>query len=217
MCQFLSAIVTKNDVYYDVFDDSHEALIKKHRLNDNGNNPDFVRVEITHQNRDISNTNLDEWTLRVDQDYTPNWFDKKEVEILMKKELKKVFRKYYIINAELELLKDKKIKILKDSKIKTMENSQVSVMRENSQVSVMGENSRVSVMRENSRVSVMWENSRVSEMWENSQVSVMRENSQVSVMWENSRVSEMWGNSLIRNNYEIITPNKDLKIRIWKD
>ena len=47
MCNFLSAIITKNDVFYDFDHDEHERLIEKHKLNDKENPPEFVRVEYT--------------------------------------------------------------------------------------------------------------------------------------------------------------------------
>ena len=55
MCEFLSAVVTKTKFYYDAFDDSHETLIQKHKLNDNTRTPDFVRIEITPKDGDICN------------------------------------------------------------------------------------------------------------------------------------------------------------------
>ena len=182
MCQFLSAIVTKNNFYYDALNDSHEQLIEKYNLNDRTTMPDFVRVEITPQDGDITNTNLENWGLRVDQDYVPDWFCEKEVEVLAKNKLQEVFFKYYILDTEMELLEDRKIKVLKNTKINLVKNSQVNEMRENSQV------------------------------------NVMRENSQVNEMWENSQVNEMWENSLSINRLtnEIVTPNENFKIRIWK-
>jgi len=172
MCNFLSAIVTKNDFYYNVFEDSHEKIIERYRLNDNGCDPEFVRVEITPQDGTIGNINIDNWKLRVDQDYTPDWFDVREVEILAKKELQRVFDKYFVVDASLKILEDRKIRVLFNSKVERLKNTLVTEM--------FG-------------------------------------SSQVTTMCGSSQVTEMFGSSQVKKGNEIITPNKCLKIRIWKE
>jgi len=102
MCQFFSAIVTKNKVIWDYDYDSHELLLKKAGLKDTGRNPEFVRVELLPQDNDIFNHDLNNWRLEIDQDYKPDWFCQDEAEIAVKKELVKVFKERFLNTSVVE-------------------------------------------------------------------------------------------------------------------
>ncbi len=206
MCNFLSAIITKNDVFYDFDHDEHEALVTKHKLNDKKNPPKFVRVEYVPT--DIWDEKKP-WVFRVDQDIRPEWFSEKQAEKIMER-LKKLFYKSRVIRnkADTTEIKEGRWYII-GSRVEARENSSVVARgnssveaRENSRV-VAWENSSV-VARGNSRVEAR-ENSRV-EAWENSSV----------VAWGNSRV-EAWENSITRRGLEIIVANPEYKLVIQKE
>ena len=98
MCQFFSGVITKNKTLYDLDSDNHEDLIKKARLKDDTRNPDFVRVELSPKDGDIFNHNMNNWGIRVDQDYKPEWFSGEFAEKEMKEALKRVIDERFIIN-----------------------------------------------------------------------------------------------------------------------
>jgi hypothetical protein len=187
--------------------------------------PNFVRVEITPKGGDIWNHDINNWKLRVDQDFRPDWFDVDEVEPRAKEKLKEWFEQCFVIDDKIwKEYKDTKIYV-KNSKVKAFnssveawgnssveerENSSV-VERGNSSVVARGNSSVVArgnssvVARENSSVEA-WGNSSV-EAWGNSSVEA-RENSSVEAR-ENSSV-------VARGNSQIVIPQsmwyKDVKI-----
>ena len=193
MCNFLSGIVTyKNKkVLYDLDDDSHEFLIKTHKLDDTRDVPNFVRVELIPADSNICNMDLANWNLTVDQDIIPDWFDEKAAEAAMKDALQKVWTERFIIGGEHGDIINRRIRVISGAKIKSLRNSQV------------GE---------------MWENSQVGVMWENSQVGVMRKNSTIKVYSEFVTAKDIRGNAMIitycGNTVEIITSNPKTTIRV---
>ena len=208
MCNFLSAVITKDQILFDYWDDSHENLIQKHHLDDRSINPQFVRVELLNKNDDIYDQNVDNWDLKIDQDYIPDWFDKDKSEIKMRKILKKVHHKVFLINININEL---------TINIRYCKNSTVNVMRRNSTVNVMRGNSTVNEMWENSTVNEMLGNSTVNEMLENSTVNVMRRNSTVKIYSKYSQIKSQKDNSIIvnlsDNNQQIILADKNWNIK----
>ena len=73
MCNPISAVLTKESVYFGDTD-SHEAILEQHRLHEGtGLRPNILRVEVRPQ-RDGS------WHYVVDQDVVPVWHDHEEDE-----------------------------------------------------------------------------------------------------------------------------------------
>ena len=228
MCRFKSGVILKNKVVIAPGEnDSHSDLLESLGIEDSyiGATKTFVRAELVPVNNEwwvSPEEEPDKWTFVVDQDITPDWFDRSEHEktfrdavcdwwkthVLVDQKIDELNSGYYRLKrCEVKKLCNDVKALLDESKVGEMrENSQVGVMRENSQVGEMWENSQVGVMRENSQVGEMRENSQVGVMRENSQVGEMWENSQVGVMRENSQVGVMRENSTARDykNYPII-------------
>ena len=79
MCQLKSCLVLKDRVYCPDYD-SHQNMLDKLGIKDDylGASKTFVRVELTPPDGMISLIQpLDRWTLKVDQDVTPEWWDEK--------------------------------------------------------------------------------------------------------------------------------------------
>lgn len=83
MCNFFSAIVTKNlKVLWEKGVTSHEELVKKHKLKDDKlENRDFVRIELTPEGNGAKNaiftgsTEKADWRYKVDEQGTlPGWY-----------------------------------------------------------------------------------------------------------------------------------------------
>lgn len=79
MCQLKSCLVLKDRVYCPAYD-SHQDMLHKLGLKDDylHASKTFVRVELTPPDGMESLMEpLDRWTLKVDQDVTPEWWDEK--------------------------------------------------------------------------------------------------------------------------------------------
>ena len=215
MCKIFSGIITKSGVLFDLDTDSHEDIIKKHKLNDKTKSPDFVRVELTPKDGNIFNHNPENWELETDQDgdLIPSWYSEKLAEKEMRQALKQLIKERFIINNDSwEQREGQRIFVIK-SKVKAIRCKVVAWG--NSSVVAWGNSSVVA-----------WGNSSVV-AWGNSSV-VARENSSVEA-WGNSSV-EAWGNSSVVawgnssvvaydlasikdiKNKKIIVANKDMKL-----
>jgi hypothetical protein len=84
MCKAFSCLFTKSgDVLWKFAVDSHEDLIREYKLSDDGRKQDFVRIEIPPKNGDYLNP--DEWIFKVDQEKTPDWFNRAFAEMESRK------------------------------------------------------------------------------------------------------------------------------------
>ena len=189
MCQIKSAIVLKDRIYMPFKHDHHSQMLEELGVKDDSQFPNFVRVEITPKDGDIWNHDINNWKLRVDQDFRPDWFDVDEVEPRAKEKLKEWFEQCFVID-------DKNWKEYKDTKI-YVKNGKVKAF--NSSVVARGNSSVVA--RENSSVEA-WGNSSV-EAWENSSV----------VAWGNSQIvipQSMWYKDVKINGVHDNATVKDL-------
>lgn len=100
MCEPASMIIVKSgDVYWSKISDSHEDIIKENNLNDKTEYPDFVRIEITPENKDFRKP-IDEWKFKRDQDLIPDWYSDKWAEKLCRKELNNWMKYHVFINRD---------------------------------------------------------------------------------------------------------------------
>ena len=80
MCQLKSCLVLKDRVYCPDYD-SHQDMLEKLGIKDDylGASKTFVRVELFPPDgiRSLMEP-LDRWTLNVDQDVTPEWWDERD-------------------------------------------------------------------------------------------------------------------------------------------
>ena len=78
MCQLKSCLVLKDRVFCPDYN-SHQSMLEELGIEDNYLHADktFVRVEFTPPNNKSLIEPLDRWTLKVDQDVIPEWWDEK--------------------------------------------------------------------------------------------------------------------------------------------
>jgi len=199
MSQFFSGLITQNKTLWDYDSDSHEDLIKMSGLKDVDRSPDFVRVELVPIDEDIFHHNPDNWKLKVDQDCKPDWFSEKFAEAEMKKAIKNIWKKRFVIN---------------DSTWKECENQRVFVL--NSKMVAWGKSSILAtgyssiVARDNSFI----------EVWEKSSI-VARDNSLVIIPYSKYiDIKGVYDNAIIKDlsgEPKIIVANPKIKLVIFKE
>ena len=88
MCRLKSAIILKNRIFIPDYD-NHNKMLKELGIKDDYLNASktFVRAELSPKNNDVF-SDIDTWELNVDQDITPDWFDKNKHKQLMIKAVK---------------------------------------------------------------------------------------------------------------------------------
>ena len=169
MCQFKSGVILKNRIVIAPGEnDSHSDLLESLGIEDDylGASKKFVRAELVPKNDEwwvSPEEHPDKWVFIVDQDITPDWFDKEEHEKIFREAVCDWWKEHVLVDQKIDelnsgfyRLKRCEVKRLcKDVKV-LLYGSQVGTMRENSQVGTMRESSQVGTMRENSQVGEMW-------------------------------------------------------------
>lgn len=205
MCEFFSGIQTKKGILFDPFNDSHERLIRKYRLNDKTREPEFVRLELIPR-AEPWNKDPNKWVLHVDQDILPSWFSEESAKQEMWAALQAVWADALILDEEVIELKDRKIRWIVNSRIKKLSgrchvsdvnNSTIEEMRDFSSADRLMGDSIAGVLREHSKIYVISGQSQIGELRDLSQVGIMRDFSRIGVMKESSLVKEMCHHSRV--------------------
>jgi hypothetical protein len=213
MCKFKSAIVTKTgEIYHSSFTDSHEDLVKIYNIRDGITEfmaQNLVRIEFTPPNDLSLISNLKEWSLIVDEDNTPDWFDNGAVRTKMENVISRMIlkdQKIKMICGEAKILTNSSVDEILYSNItlsvnsnieKVLENSNIGALRGNSSIGALRGNSRIGELRENSQVGSIFENSSVGSLFEYSKIFELNENSRIGELCGYSQVGSLWGNSRI--------------------
>ena len=172
MCDFWSAIVTKDGRILTHYSDSHETIKKEMNINDK--KPieimEFIPLQIVPKIKFgyEKEVNKDNWTITFEREKY-DWFDEK-LENKVWKQAKKDISERLIYHQEIEELTNKRGMIVKDSKINKVSNCILNMMLGSSQVGQMRDSSQVGEMLGSSQVGEMWDSSQVGEMWGSSTI-----------------------------------------------
>lgn len=196
MCQFFRGIQTKAGIIFDADSDSHEFLIKNYKLNDRTREPDFVRLELI-PTAEPWNKDPSKWVLHVDQDTLPSWFSEEFARQEMWTALQLVWKEAFIINEEVEELKDRSVRFIVKSHIKKMTGKSWALEVFNSTIDEMRDSSGIGTFDGFSRVGVMKGKSSIQEMGDYSHVEVMEGTSSIKTMQGFSSVGVVKGKSCI--------------------
>jgi hypothetical protein len=183
MCKPASFVLTKDRVFWSIWSDSHEEIIREHSLVEStAGRVNILRVEVTPPNCDFK-APLEKWAYRVDQDLRPKWHDKEDDEKRAREELKKWFETRVILSGSREI-KEGNLLALGDSQVTARDSSQVTAM-DRSQVTAR-DSSQVTA-RDRSQITAM-DRSQVTAR-DSSQVTALgdsqvtaRDSSQVTAM-----------------------------------
>ena len=217
MCNFFSAIILKSGPALFAWDsDSHETIKEENKLKDNKLPPDFVPVELTPPAGNYGETDLSKWIFKTDLDSIPDWYDPEKARKKTEEALAVFIRERFLINQELDEVKDKNLKVIENCKIKKLVNCNVGEMWGSSNVGEMWGSSNVGEMWGSSKVGVMRESSNVGEMRESSNVGEMRESSKVGEMRESSKVDKLADGAtchkLEYDKWVVYTPAKTVNV-----
>jgi len=166
MCKIFSLCVNKTGrIVGDGSIDSHTEMYKQNNIDDS--KPMFLqnwcKVGITPIDGDIFNHKLSNWKLNIDEERTPDWWDKKDYEKLCFERLQNIFKdkKIFLIN--------KKIKNLYWN-CRFIKNTIIQKMYGSSTVQGMWGSSTVQGMYNSSTVQEMWGSSTVTQYSINSNI-----------------------------------------------
>jgi hypothetical protein len=124
MCQFFSAIITKNGVIYDPDLAHHEDILEKTFFKDSDYWPDFVRVQLLPVDNYYFDLDMANWEFFVLQDLLPEWFNRPFAEKETRDALRDVFSKRFIENCNAGKITDQRIFVM-DSSVECYGNCKV--------------------------------------------------------------------------------------------
>ena len=104
MCQFFSGLAFKNgDIHYNSMTDSHEDLISEKELDDDADLSSIKRNWIRFEYTSNTLQDIKTYKLRIDEEFTPPWCDKKYQKNLIEK-LKPIINKMILCDVEKKIL-----------------------------------------------------------------------------------------------------------------
>ena len=126
MCQLKSCLVLKDRVYCPDYD-SHQDMLEKLGIKDDylGASKTFVRVELFPPDgiRSLMEP-LDRWTLKVDQDVTPEWWDA-EADRQRVEEAVEAWRKEHVFAEGEHIVKAGKVYAYDNATVKAFDSATV--------------------------------------------------------------------------------------------
>ena len=228
MCNFFSAVITREEILYLLDKDAHENIIGNYNLKDNG---DFVRVEYIPKDNDIFNHNEENWQLKIDQDFIPDWFNHKFEEEQMKKlffekivpelflinkNVKTLKKQRFILNSKIKMLDEGIINILKNSHIKTMTGGIIMHMQGTNSIKTMN-GGEIEDMQGTSSIKTMnggkiehMQGTSSIETMNGGKIKYMQGDSSIEVM-NNGKIEDMQGDSSVE------TMNDGIIEDMWGD
>ena len=226
MCRFKSGIILKSKVIVAPGEnDSHSDLLMTLGITDGYLEASkvFVRAELVPVNDEwwISpEEHPDKWKFIVDQDITPDWFDKGAHEKEFREAVCKWWKEHVLVDRKIDSLSCGYYR-LKRCEVKKLLND-VKVFLDSSTVGEMWDSSTVGEMCDSSTVGKMCDSSTVGEMWDSSTVGKMCDSSTVGKMCDSSTVGKMCDSSTVRDfkNYpsvKIIVPTGKFEMVAFKD
>lgn len=195
MCQFFSAVATKDKLYVEYGVDSHSDIISINglgHLEKDINRIGLVRLEIT-PNRPMT-LDFGQWIFGVDQDILPDWFIADE----WRQKMIDYLRGCRTIEEGESVQVEAGNVWFHLGEIKHLVGyGSILYMLGNSRVGKLYDNSRVGRLCNNSQVGTLYNNSQVRDLSDNSRVGTLYNNSQVGTLYNNSRVGTLYHNSRI--------------------
>ncbi len=229
MCQFLSAIVSKNgEVYCDPFIDSHEELIQRFGLRDDQSQfiNNIVRVEFTPKDDDYFD--IENYTLRIDEDSEPDWWA--SVKDSVHANLKDRIQRMIIDKADNKVLcggvyfvRDSKILWTRYSRILVVKDATIHNVRGNATIQCVGGNATIhnvwdnatihnvrgnatiQYVRDNATIQYVRGNATIRDVRDNATIQYVRGNATIQCVRDNATIQDVWGNATIHNVWDNAT------------
>jgi hypothetical protein len=197
MCQFLSAIVSRNlEIYWSPFTDSHEDLIDLFQIKDRMINSNFVRVEYISQNNKY--WDIDSYKLRLDEMEECKWYE--ENRELIKEKLNEILKKIILIGETREILIGGKF-ILKDCNIGKIKNCFVLSISGKSQVESISGSAQVEYISGSAQVEYISGSAQVESISGSAQIKSISGSAQIKSIYDSVQVESISDSAQVESIY----------------
>ena len=189
MCKLKSAIILKDRIFMPDYD-SHSKMLDELGITDDYFNASkvFVRAELVPENEDVF-SDIDGWKFEVDQDITPDWFDKKDCTERMRKAVKEWANTHIFIGQN-----DLKISYGENIFIKDCKN--VDICGKATVEYICGE-ATVENIYGNATVEYICGEATVENIYGNATVEYIYGNATVKKIYNNATVENICGNATV--------------------
>ena len=189
MCKLKSAIILKDKIFMPDYD-SHSKMLEELKITDDYFNASkvFVRAELVPENGDVF-SDIDGWKFSVDQDITPEWFDKKDCAERMRNTVKEWAKTHIFIGQN-----DLKISHGENIFIKDCED--VDICGNTTVENICG-NATVKYIYGNTTVKYIYGNTTVKYIYGNTTVENICGNTTVKYIYGNATVESIYGNATV--------------------
>ena len=188
MCKLKSAIILKDRIFMPDYD-SHSKMLEELKITDDYFNASkvFVRAELAPENGD-GFSDIDGWKFCVDQDITPEWFDKKDCAERMRNAVKEWAKTHIFVGQNYLKISHGENIFIKDCK----------------NVNIYG-NATVKYICGNATVEYIYDNATVERICGDATVENICDNAMVIsppfAMWNNSKLMNITGNATFKDCY----------------
>ena len=132
MSDFFSAIITKEEIFYNLKHNNHTSLLQENNIDVTTLNPNFIRIELLPPNKNYFETDIEKWKLKIDQDILPKWYCFNDLEKRIKEKFKnEIFKKVIFINQKDIVIRQKNV-YLKNSSAELHDNSSAELYNNSS-------------------------------------------------------------------------------------
>jgi hypothetical protein len=218
MCKPASGVFVKGHIAYWLKNsDSHEEIIREHKLNADGiRGTNVVRFEVTPPNGDMSKP-LKDWHYALDDSMgscLPEWYDAKAAEKSARKMLKD-WAKQKLITGNVERLTDGDYYISGNATVKHVSgdatvkhvsgNATVKHVSGNATVKHVYDNATVKHVSGNATVESVYGNATVESVYGNATVKYVYGDATVKYVYGDATVKHVYGDATVKHVYDNAT------------
>ena len=200
MCKLKSAIILKDRIFMPDYD-SHSKMLDELKINDDYFNASkvFVRAELSPKNEDAF-SDIDGWEFSVDQDITPEWFDKKDCAERMRNTVKEWAKTHIFIGQnDLKISHGKNIFIKDCKNVDIYGKAMVKYICGNTTVENISDNATVKYIYDNATVKYICGDATVNSICDNATVESICGDATVKSIRGNTTVKYIYDNATVEN------------------
>ena len=200
MCKLKSAIILKDRIFMPDYD-SHSKMLDELKINDDYFNASkvFVRAELSPKNEDAF-SDIDGWEFSVDQDITPEWFDKKDCAERMRNTVKEWAKTHIFIGQnDLKISHGKNIFIKDCKNVDIYGKAMVKYICGNTTVENISDNATVESICGDATVNSICGKATVKYIYDNATVKYICGDATVNSICDNATVESICGDATVKS------------------
>ena len=202
MCKLKSAIILKDRIFMPDYD-SHSKMLEELKITDDYFNASkvFVRAELSPENGDVF-SDIDGWKLKVDQDISPEWFDKKDCTERMRKAVKEWANTHIFIGQNgLKISRGENIFIKDCEDVDIRGKATVKCINGKATVENICDNATVKYIYDNATVESIYGDATVENICDNATVKCINGKATVENIYGDATVENICDNATVENIY----------------